>query len=91
MAQRKLGSGGLGCGPRGLLVFGSNPVVSAPRSSHVVDRLKALDLLVVADFVPNETTALADVVLPVTQWAEEEGILPPPQALFPRVLEYIIR
>jgi assimilatory nitrate reductase catalytic subunit len=62
-------------GPRGLLVFGSNPVVSAPRSSHVVDRLKALDLLVVADFVPNETTALADVVLPVTQWAEEEGTL----------------
>src|SRR5206468_1845464 len=35
-------------GPRGLLVFGSNPVVSAPRAAHVTDRLKALDLLVVA-------------------------------------------
>jgi assimilatory nitrate reductase catalytic subunit len=65
----------LGEGPRGLLVFGSNPVVSAPRAKHVEERLKALDLLVVADFVPNETTALADVVLPVTQWAEEEGTL----------------
>ncbi|MFC0114239.1 molybdopterin oxidoreductase family protein [Kibdelosporangium aridum] len=62
-------------GPKGLLVFGSNPVVSAPRATHVTERLKALDLLVVADFVPNETTALADVVLPVTQWAEEEGTL----------------
>jgi assimilatory nitrate reductase catalytic subunit len=62
-------------GPRGLLVFGSNPVVSAPRAAHVADRLGQLDLLVVADFVPNETTALADVVLPVTQWAEEEGTL----------------
>ncbi|MEV4318577.1 molybdopterin oxidoreductase family protein [Actinocrispum sp. NPDC049592] len=62
-------------GPRGLLVFGSNPVVSAPRAAHVTERLKSLDLLVVADFVLNETSALADVVLPVTQWAEEEGTL----------------
>jgi assimilatory nitrate reductase catalytic subunit len=62
-------------GPRGLLVFGSNPVVSAPRAAHVTSRLEGLDLLVVSDFVPNETTRLADVVLPVTQWAEEEGTL----------------
>ncbi|MET7453933.1 molybdopterin oxidoreductase family protein [Streptomyces sp. NPDC005574] len=62
-------------GPRALLVFGSNPAVSAPRAAHVSERLRALDLLVVADFVPSETAALADVVLPVTQWAEEEGTL----------------
>ncbi|MET9442763.1 molybdopterin oxidoreductase family protein [Streptomyces sp. NPDC006610] len=62
-------------GPRALLVFGSNPVVSAPRAGHVTERLGALDLLVVADFVPSETAALADVVLPVTQWAEEEGTM----------------
>lgn len=60
-------------GARALLVFGSNPVVSAPDSVHVDSRLAALDLLVVADFVPSETAARADVVLPVTQWAEEEG------------------
>jgi assimilatory nitrate reductase catalytic subunit len=35
----------------------------------------ALDLLVVCDFVPSETALLADVVLPVTQWAEEEGTM----------------
>ncbi|WP_406691003.1 molybdopterin oxidoreductase family protein [Saccharopolyspora sp. ID03-671] len=62
-------------GPSALLVFGSNPVVSAPNAAHVTDRLKALELLVVADFVPSETTELADVVLPVTQWAEEEGTM----------------
>lgn len=62
-------------GPRALLVHGSNPVVSAPRSGVVVDRLRSLDLLVVCDFVPSETAAMADVVLPVTQWAEEEGTL----------------
>ncbi|MEU8442010.1 molybdopterin oxidoreductase family protein [Streptomyces microflavus] len=60
-------------GPRALLVFGSNPVVSAPNAAHIARRLAALDLLVVADLVPSETTELADVVLPVAQWAEEDG------------------
>ncbi|MHC0433257.1 molybdopterin oxidoreductase family protein [Streptomyces sp. O3] len=62
-------------GPRALLVFGSNPVVSAPDAGRITERLDALDLLVVADFVPSETARMADVVLPVTQWAEEEGTL----------------
>ncbi|MFD1150550.1 molybdopterin oxidoreductase family protein [Saccharothrix hoggarensis] len=62
-------------GPKALLVFGSNVIVSAPRSQHVADRLKALDLLVVADLVLSETAAVADVVLPVTQWAEEGGTM----------------
>ncbi|GGS12836.1 molybdopterin oxidoreductase family protein [Actinokineospora fastidiosa] len=62
-------------GPKALLVFGSNVVVSAPRAGHVADRLSALDLLVVADFVLSETARRADVVLPVTQWAEEDGTL----------------
>ncbi|QYJ03149.1 molybdopterin oxidoreductase family protein [Nocardioides panacisoli] len=62
-------------GPRALLVFGSNIVVSAPRAGHVTGRLEALDLLVVCDLVMSETAALADVVLPVTQWAEETGTM----------------
>lgn len=62
-------------GPKALMVFGSNVVVSAPRSQRVQDRLSELDFLVVADFVLSETAALADVVLPVTQWAEEDGTL----------------
>ncbi|ADJ42936.1 nitrate reductase catalytic subunit [Amycolatopsis mediterranei S699] len=62
-------------GPKALMVFGSNVVVSAPRSQRVQDRLSGLDFLVVADFVLSETAALADVVLPVTQWAEEDGTL----------------
>jgi assimilatory nitrate reductase catalytic subunit len=62
-------------GPRGLLVFGSNIVVSAPDASRVARRLSDADLLVVADVVMSETAAMADVVLPVTQWAEEDGTL----------------
>ncbi|HSE55832.1 MAG TPA: molybdopterin-dependent oxidoreductase, partial [Nocardioidaceae bacterium] len=62
-------------GARALLVLGSNIVVSAPNANHVTQRLDALDLLVVADVVMSETTARADVVLPVTQWAEETGTM----------------
>jgi assimilatory nitrate reductase catalytic subunit len=62
-------------GVRGLLVFGSNPVVSAPRAAHIEHRLRSLDLLVVADIFLSETAAIADVVLPAAQWAEEEGTM----------------
>ncbi|WP_067472055.1 molybdopterin oxidoreductase family protein [Actinomadura hibisca] len=62
-------------GPKAMLLFGSNPVVSAPRAAAVEERLAALDLLVVADFVPSETALLADVVLPTAQWAEESGTM----------------
>jgi assimilatory nitrate reductase catalytic subunit len=66
---------GTDTGPRGLLVFGSNILVSAPNAGHIADRLSAVDLLVVADVVLSETAARADVVLPVTQWAEEDGTM----------------
>jgi assimilatory nitrate reductase catalytic subunit len=58
---------------KGLLVFGANPVISAPRSLRVTERLKSLDLLVVADFFPSETARLADVTFPTAMWAEEDG------------------
>ena len=58
-----------------LIVFGSNLVMSAPNSARVQQKLEALDLLVVADPFLSETAAIADVVLPVAQWAEEEGTM----------------
>ena len=68
----RLGADG---GVRTLLVFASNIAVSAPDVTRITQRLGGLDLLVVSDFVLSETAALADVVLPCTQWAEEEGTL----------------
>ncbi|MEV8588680.1 molybdopterin oxidoreductase family protein [Streptomyces sp. NPDC051180] len=65
----------LGGEVKALLLMGSNPVVSAPRAGHVEGRLRSLDFLAVADVVLSETAALADVVLPVTQWAEETGTM----------------
>lgn len=63
----------LGTDVKALLLMGSNPVVSAPRAAHVEERIRSLDFLAVADVVLSETAALADVVLPVAQWAEETG------------------
>ncbi|MBM0277331.1 molybdopterin oxidoreductase family protein [Micromonospora tarensis] len=74
-AYQLLDSLGTPDGPRALLVFGSNPVVSAPRAARIEGRLRDLDLLVVADLLLSETAALADVVLPTAQWAEEDGTM----------------
>ena len=62
-------------GVKALLVMGSNVAVSAPHLNNVAERLGALDFLVVSDFFLSETAALADVVLPSAQWAEEEGTM----------------
>jgi assimilatory nitrate reductase catalytic subunit len=74
-AYELLAALGTRTGARALLVLGSNIVVSAPHATRVRERLESLDLLVVADIVMSETAALADVVLPVTQWAEETGTM----------------
>ncbi len=68
----RLGTAG---GVRALLVLASNIVVSAPNAAHVTARLRALDFLAVSDIFLSETAALADVVLPAAQWAEEEGTM----------------
>jgi assimilatory nitrate reductase catalytic subunit len=74
-AYELLDSAGRDDGIRALLVMGSNVVVSAPNAARVAERLRSLELLVVADFFLSETAALADVVLPAAQWAEEEGTM----------------
>ena len=74
-AYELLDSLGTERGPKALLVFGSNLVVSAPRAGHVTNRLESVELLVTSDFVMSETAAMADVVFPVTQWAEESGTM----------------
>lgn len=62
-------------GPRALIVFGSNLTVASPDAGRIKQRLSKLELLVVCDALPNETSEQAHVVLPITQWSEEEGTL----------------
>jgi assimilatory nitrate reductase catalytic subunit len=62
-------------GIRALWVMASNIVVSAPNSLRVAEKIKKLEFLVVSDIFLSETAALADVVLPTAQWAEESGTM----------------
>ncbi len=58
-----------------LFVMGSNVVVASPDMPRIVNRLKSLDFLAVCDAFLNDTSQLADVVLPIYQWAEEDGTM----------------
>ncbi len=49
---------------KALYIMGENPMVSDPDVGHVKKALEKLDLLIVQDIFPTETTALAHVVLP---------------------------
>jgi assimilatory nitrate reductase catalytic subunit len=62
-------------GIRALLVFGSNVAVASPNARNIERKLSSLDLLVVCDAFENETSAAAHAILPVVQWAEEEGTM----------------
>jgi NADH-quinone oxidoreductase subunit G len=53
-----------------LLVFGSNPVKTFQLPRELLGRL---NLLVVAELFPTETTEFADVVLPAATFAEKAG------------------
>lgn len=74
-AYEMLSAMGAPGGVRALLVFGSNVVVSSPDASAIEARTRALELLVVSDFFLSETAALAHVVLPSAQFAEEDGTM----------------
>ncbi|HWZ90951.1 MAG TPA: molybdopterin oxidoreductase family protein [Polyangiaceae bacterium] len=74
-AYELLDSLGPAGGIRGLLVFGSNVAVASPNAGNIKKKLAQLELLVVCDGFENETSAFAHVILPTTQWAEEEGTM----------------
>lgn len=58
---------------RSMIVLCSNLMVSLPDNKVVDAALNNLDPLVVIDFFMSETAEKADVLLPGTVWAEDEG------------------
>jgi anaerobic selenocysteine-containing dehydrogenase len=60
---------------RALLVFGNNPLATVANSRGVLEALRALDLLVVADHFLTPTAAMADYVLPSAFWPEIDQII----------------
>ncbi|WP_051792279.1 molybdopterin-containing oxidoreductase family protein [Amycolatopsis jejuensis] len=61
---------------RALVVVGGNPIVAIPQPRRLAAALRKLDLLVVSDVIPTETTALATHVLPSTGQLERADIWP---------------
>jgi anaerobic selenocysteine-containing dehydrogenase len=59
---------------RGMLIHGSNVLVSWPDSERVYEALRAVEYLLVADLFMTPTAALADIVLPVASWMETDDI-----------------
>ena len=57
----------------GLIIMGGNPLMLYPDREFVRESLEKLDFLVVCDLYETETTELADVVLPLSSWAEYSG------------------
>lgn len=56
-----------------LYVVGENPVVSYPNRKRIEAALDKVEFLIVQDLFLTETAEKADVVLPVTSFAEKEG------------------
>jgi formate dehydrogenase alpha subunit len=58
---------------RAMWIVGENPFLSDPDSSRVEQALRALDLLVVQEIFPTDTSGLAHVILPAATFAEKDG------------------
>jgi len=57
----------------GLFIMGANPIMLYPDRTFARESIEKLDFLVACDLFETETTALADVVLPLSSWAEYDG------------------
>ncbi len=58
---------------RGLYIYGEDPVVTDPDTSHIIKALKSLDFFVIQELFMTETAQYADVILPGVSYAEKEG------------------
>ena len=58
---------------KGMYVFGENPALSDPNTTHSLKAFNSLEFLVVQDIFLTETAELADVVLPSSSFAEKNG------------------
>lgn len=58
---------------KAMYILGENPMISHPDQNHVRKSLEKLELLIVQDIFPTDTSELADIVLPATSYAEKDG------------------
>jgi assimilatory nitrate reductase catalytic subunit len=70
---------------RGILGLCNNPLVGLPHRAATIAAYDALEFHVQLDFFLSETCAVADVVLPTTTWAEDDGTTTNAQAQVVRI------
>ena len=58
---------------KALYIMGENPLRSLPQPERVQNAFRSLDFLVVQDILMNETSQIADVVLPGAAFCEKGG------------------
>jgi formate dehydrogenase alpha subunit len=58
---------------KALFIMGENPLRSLPQPERVRKALSNLELLVVQDILTNETSEIADIVLPGAAFSEKRG------------------
>ncbi len=58
---------------KAMYIMGENPLRSLPQPDRIRQVLDKLDFIVVQDILKNETTDLADVILPAAAFSEKTG------------------
>lgn len=58
---------------KGLYIYGEDPVVTDPDTTHIIKALKSLDFFVIQELFMTETAKYADVILPGCSYLEKEG------------------
>jgi predicted molibdopterin-dependent oxidoreductase YjgC len=58
---------------KALYILGEDPAVSDPDSAHIRHCLEAIDLLILQEIFPSETSKFADILLPGVSFAEKTG------------------
>ena len=58
---------------KGLYIYGEDPVVTDPDTTHIIKALESLDFFVIQELFMTETAKYADVILPGSSYLEKEG------------------
>lgn len=58
---------------KGLYIYGEDPVVTDPDTTHIIKALESLDFFVIQELFMTETAKYADVILPGCSYLEKEG------------------
>jgi anaerobic selenocysteine-containing dehydrogenase len=57
-----------------VLIQGGNPVASMPNSSRIIEELKKTNTIIYYGLYENETSAMADIVIPAKNFFEKEDV-----------------